>query len=68
MQNLSLKETLKQLQETVDWFDRQQEVDLEKGLQKVKEGAQLIKISRERFKEIENEFEDVKRELTSDTE
>ena len=63
MQHLSLKESLKQLQETVDWFDRQQEVDLEKGLEKVKEGARLIKISRERFKEIENEFEDVKKGL-----
>lgn len=63
MQHLSLKDSLKQLQETVDWFDRQQEVDLEKGLEKVKEGARLIKFSREKFKEIENEFKDVKREL-----
>ena len=47
----------------MDWFDQQQEVDLEKGLEKVKEGVKLIKISRERFKQIENEFQDVKKEL-----
>ena len=63
MQHPNLKESLKQLQETVDWFDRQEEVDLEKGLEKVKEVVKLIKISRERFKQIENEFQDVKKEL-----
>jgi 5-formaminoimidazole-4-carboxamide-1-beta-D-ribofuranosyl 5'-monophosphate synthetase len=41
-------------------------VDVEKGLEKVKEGVQLVKASRERLKEVENEFEDVKKELEGD--
>ena len=36
---------------------------MEKGLKKVKEGVALIKVSRERLKEVENEFEDVKKIL-----
>ncbi|MEI9966724.1 MAG: exodeoxyribonuclease VII small subunit [Candidatus Moraniibacteriota bacterium] len=59
----SLGEALKKVQEIMNWFDNQEEVDVEKGLEKIKEGATLIKESRIRLKEIENEFETVKKEL-----
>ena len=36
---------------------------MEAGLEKVKEGTVLIKASKERLKELENEFEEVKKEL-----
>jgi predicted transcriptional regulator len=39
------------------------EIDVEEGIKKVREGAVLIKSSRERLKEIENEFEELKKEL-----
>jgi exonuclease VII small subunit len=60
-QNLS--EQLKKLQKIVDWFEDQEEVDVEKGLLKVKEGAELIKSSKKRLKELENEFEEVRKDL-----
>ena len=41
----------------------QTEVDVEKGLNKVKEGAKLIKASRARLEELENESEIVKKDL-----
>ena len=63
MPKKSLTESLKNLQGIIDWFENQEEVDVEKGLEKVKEGAVLIKESRARLKEIENEFEVVKTEL-----
>lgn len=63
MEKTNLSESLKKLEEITEWFDNQREVDVEKGLEKVKEGVQLIKASRERLKEVENEFEDVKKEL-----
>lgn len=59
----SLGESLKKLEAIVGWFDNQEEVDVELGLEKVKEGVELIKASKARLKEVENEFEVVKKEL-----
>jgi len=63
MPKVNLSESLKKVQEIIHWFDNQEEVDVEKGLEKIKEGTVLIKESRTRLKEIENEFEVVKKEL-----
>lgn len=63
MDKLNLTESLKKLEEINTWFENQEEVDVEKGLEKVKEGAKLVKASRERLQEIENEFEEVRKEL-----
>ena len=59
----NLNETLKKLAEIVSWFESQSELDVEKGLGYVKEGADLIKASRERLVEIENEFKEIKKEI-----
>lgn len=63
MPKLNLSDSLKKVQEIIAWFDNQEEVDVEKGLEKIKEGTVLIKESRTRLKEIENEFEVVKKDL-----
>jgi hypothetical protein len=63
MPKMNLSESLKKVQEIIAWFDDQEEVDVEKGLEKIKEGTGLIKESRTRLKEIENEFEVVKKDL-----
>jgi exonuclease VII small subunit len=59
----NLKDSLKKLAEIVSWFESQSELDVEKGLEYVKEGAELIKSSRERLSEIENEFKEIKKEI-----
>lgn len=59
---------LKQLAEITAWFDGQKEVDVEEGLKKVKEAAALIKASRERLKAVENEFEEIKKEISFEDE
>ncbi|MFA6285702.1 MAG: exodeoxyribonuclease VII small subunit [Parcubacteria group bacterium] len=64
----NLTQSLKKLEEIVEWFESQQEVDVEKGLEKVKEGAALIKASKERLKKVENEFEEVKKDLEKEVE
>ncbi|MBU1102777.1 exodeoxyribonuclease VII small subunit [Patescibacteria group bacterium] len=64
----SLKDSLKKLREIIDWFDAQEEVDVEAGLGKVKEGVTLIKESRAELKKLENEFEKVKQELGEEPE
>ena len=58
---VNLNETIKKLKEIVSWFEDQSEPDVEKGLEYVKEGALLIKSSRERLSEIENEFKEIKK-------
>lgn len=63
MAKMNLSESLKKVQAIIAWFDSQEEVDVEKGLEKIKEGTVLIKDSRARLKEIENEFEVVKKDL-----
>lgn len=58
-----LNTSLKRLEEITEWFDSREEVDLEAGLKKVKEGAALIEASKERLADIENEFEEVKKSM-----
>ncbi len=59
----NLNENLKKLAEISDWFDKMKEIDVEEGLSKVKEAVVLIKASKERLKEIENEFEEIKKDV-----
>jgi len=66
MAKTNINESLKKLEEIVGWFEKQKEVDVEAGLEKVREGARLIKIARERLKQIENEFEEIKKEIEDD--
>lgn len=62
----NLNDNLKKLSEIVRWFEDQKEADVELGLEKVKEGAILIKSCRERLKTVENEFEEIQKQLNED--
>lgn len=59
----NLSENLKQLSQIANWFDKMEEIDVEDGLEKVKEAVALIKSCKERLKEIENEFEEIKKDV-----
>ena len=59
----NLSSNLKRLSEITEWFDNQEEIDVEEGLKMVKEAAGLIKASKERLSTIENEFEEIKKEI-----
>lgn len=59
----NLNDNLKRLAEITAWFEDQEEADVEEGLNKVKEAVELIKASKERLKSIENEFEEIKKEV-----
>jgi len=67
MEKNKLKDSLKRLETIIKWFDEQEEIDVEAALELVKEGAGLIKESRERLKKLENKFEEVKKGLGQDT-
>jgi len=64
----NLNTNLKKLEEISEWFDNSKEVDVEEGLEKVKEAVVLIKESKERLKQIENEFEEIKKEVDKEAE
>jgi len=64
----NLSDNLKKLSDIADWFDNREDADIEQGLEKVKEAVVLIKASKERLKEIENEFEENKKEIDIDGE
>jgi len=66
MKKENLGESLKKLEDIVSWFESQEEVDIEKSLEKVKEGVKLIKGSKKQLKEVENEFEEIKKNLEVD--
>ena len=59
----NLTGNIRKLSEISEWFEKQEEVDVEEGLKKVKEAAAIIKASRERLKVVENEFEEIKKEI-----
>jgi hypothetical protein len=65
MNTVNVNESLKKLQEIENWFDVQKEVDVELGLQKIKEGSVLIQQSKARLSAIENEFDEVRKSLTA---
>lgn len=64
---VNLTESLKKLEEIADWFENQQEVDVEAGLTKVKDASTLIADSKARLSEIENEFNEIERQISPDT-
>lgn len=61
----NIGETLKKLETIAVWFENQKEADIEEGLNKVREGAELIKELKSKLKEAENEFNEIKKELSN---
>ncbi len=62
----TISESLGRLEKIIEWFDDQSEVQVEEGLKRVREGAVLIKDLRGRLKSVENDFQELKKELDSD--
>ncbi len=63
---VNLKDSLKKLNAIVAWFEEQEEIDVEAGLEKIKEGASLVKVCKKRLSEIENEFEQIQRDVETE--
>lgn len=63
---VNLKESLNKLQEITEWF-KNDDLDLDEGLTKLRKGVEIIKLCKSRVQEIENEFVDIKKELESDS-
>ena len=57
------KHHLEEIAGILAWFDAQEELDVELALEKIKNAASLIKASKKRLVEIENQFEEIKKEI-----
>ena len=57
------KHHLEEIAAILEWFDSQEELDVEAALEKIKKAAELIKASKKRLGEIENEFKEIKAEI-----
>ncbi len=62
----TIQEQLKKLEEIAAWFEKSDEFDVEEGLKKVKDGADLVKKLKGRIKEVENEFREIEADLKND--
>lgn len=56
-------QAMKKLESINQWFG-EQEIDLEQGLDKLREGKDLIVACRQRLQAVENEFSQIKDELS----
>jgi exonuclease VII small subunit len=63
-EEVNLGENLKKLSKIAEWLEsqeRSEEPDFDGGLAKVREAVAIIKASRARLTEVENEFEEIKK-------
>jgi hypothetical protein len=58
-----LKKYLEDIKRISDWFEEQEEIDLEEALVKIREAGELIKLSKDRLVEVENEFKEIKTKI-----
>lgn len=57
----NFKDQLKEISVILEWFDSQEELDVEAALEKIKRAGELMKMSKKRLAEIENEFREIKK-------
>jgi hypothetical protein len=57
------KHHLEEIAEILEWFDKQEELDVEQALEKIGRASGLIKASKKRLAEIENEFKEIKKDV-----
>jgi len=57
----NLKEYLVEIDKITTWFEDREEIDIEEALEKVKQAAKLIKASKDKLAQVENEFKEIKK-------
>lgn len=62
-EKFNFSEAFREIEQINEWFQRE-DLDLEEALQKYERGMELIKRCKERLKEAENKFEEIKRKYS----
>lgn len=65
-QKHDLKKYLEDIKAISDWFEERDEIDLEEALVKIRAAGELIKKSKERLAEVENEFTEIKADIAEE--
>lgn len=63
-QSFNFTKAMKELEEINQWFQRE-DIDLEEGLLKLRQGKELIEKCQARLDQVENEFQEIKVGLDS---
>jgi exodeoxyribonuclease VII small subunit len=66
-QKFDITQSVNRLEEINAWFQNE-DFNLDEGLQKLREGKDLIKQCRSRLKAVENEFTQIKQDFAEETE
>ena len=66
-ESFNFKETFKELEDINQWFQGE-DIDLDQGLKKFKKGINLIKSAKKHLQKVENEFEEIKKDLEQEQE
>lgn len=64
-EDLTFAQAMKKLEEINNWFQHE-DIDLDKGLEKLREGKAIIDLCRKKLKTVENEFIQIKEEYEDD--
>jgi exonuclease VII small subunit len=59
----NITDIMQELRTITEWFDAQDELDVEQGIEKMRHGAELIKKGRSRLEALENVFEEIRKDL-----
>jgi len=66
MEKFNFSKAYQEIEEINKWF-QQENLDLNKAIEKYKKGMELIKQCREQLKEAENKFEEIKKKYSEET-
>jgi len=64
-EKFNFTKAFEQVEEINDWF-QQENIDLDEALEKYKKGITLLKKCKERLKQAENRFDEIKEETIGD--
>ena len=64
--NPTIGELFKTLEQINNWFEKEENIDLEIALEKVREGAKYIAIIKKKITQTENEFKEITAKIDSE--
>jgi flagellar biosynthesis chaperone FliJ len=62
----NIGKNLKKLQEKSEWFESNKEIDIEEGITKAREGADIVKSLKKSLAEAKNQLEEIKKIVEGD--
>lgn len=61
---VNFAEGFEELEDITQWFDSQEQLDLDAGLKKFERGLELASVLKKKLAEVENKVEEIKQKFT----